>query len=142
MQRGHPTFPSNFKFMSVWLQHSDYTRLVSETWKQEFSGCPMFILSQKLKASKSAFKVWNKKTFGDVHMMVSSAQDKLDLVQQQISECGYFDLLHDEEDSAHKELQIAIGIQEEFWRETLTLLAWMSINLCCNSSRQVGSCQT
>lgn len=47
---------------------------------------------------------------------MSSAQAKLDLVQQQISDAGYTDLLFDEEGSAQKDLQIARGIQEEIWR--------------------------
>lgn len=86
MQIGNPTFPSNFKFISMWNQHNDCRRLVSNTWNHKFVGCPMFILSQNLKALKSTFKIWNKNTFGDVHKMVCSAQAKLDSVQHQIGE--------------------------------------------------------
>jgi hypothetical protein len=46
----------------------------------------MFILCTKLKLLKSKLKTWNKSCFGNVHELVSSAELKLQQVQEQIQE--------------------------------------------------------
>lgn len=49
--------------------------------------------------------------------MVSSAQAKLDVVQQEMASIGYLDELNEQELSAQQELQFVLDYQEEFWRE-------------------------
>lgn len=65
--------PTSFKFFNMWTMHSDCRRLVEEVWKRPFYGCPMVVLSQKLKALKKELKVWNKEVFGDVNLRVDLA---------------------------------------------------------------------
>jgi hypothetical protein len=59
-------FSSSFKFMKMWISHPDCINVVKQCWNNQISGCPMFILSQKLKMLKEALKTWNKNTFGNV----------------------------------------------------------------------------
>lgn len=117
MAKGIQTFPSSFKFLSMWPKHSDCRRLVHDTWNQEVVGCPMYRLSQKLKFMKLAFKSWNKTIFGDVHKMVDDAKTALDAVQQEIADLGYSDSLNDCELAAQKQYHTALSYQEAFWKE-------------------------
>lgn len=114
LNKGIPSFPSSFKFQRMWIQHSDCRRLVLETWNKEVVGCPMFMMSQKLKLLKYAFKSWNKETFGNVHNLVEASQSALDVVQQQIDDKGLSDDIKAKELEAQKELQLALSFQEEF----------------------------
>ncbi|KAF1869303.1 hypothetical protein Lal_00018395 [Lupinus albus] len=50
---------SSFKFQKMWLTHTDCHRLVSDVWRVEVVGCPMFVLSKKLRILKKELKVWN-----------------------------------------------------------------------------------
>ncbi|MCH81555.1 hypothetical protein A2U01_0002345, partial [Trifolium medium] len=71
------TFASHFKFMKMWTLHPDCKNIVEDCWKTVVLGCPMFILSKKLKILKDKLKTWNKECFGNVHSLVSSAELKL-----------------------------------------------------------------
>lgn len=53
----------------------------------------MFVMTQKLKTLKAAFKSWNKEVFGDVHNLVETTQSALDFVQNQIEVEGLNDEL-------------------------------------------------
>lgn len=66
MNKGQHAFPSQFKFMNMWNDHPDCTRVIYDTWSKHVVGCPMYILSQKLKNLKCQLKSWNKEVFGDV----------------------------------------------------------------------------
>lgn len=67
-------------------------------------GCPMVILSQKLKLMKNAFKIWKNEIFGDVHKMVATAYYELDSLQQHIDKVTYSEDLHERELIALKNL--------------------------------------
>lgn len=66
-----------FRFMKMWLLHEDCKRIVSETWNDIVVGSPMFVLSQKLKVLKLKLKDWNHNIFGNVHVLVKEAENKL-----------------------------------------------------------------
>jgi hypothetical protein len=90
-------FVSNFKFMRMWTLHPECKKVVEDCWNTSVIGCPMFILSKKLKLLKDRLKSWNKDCFGNVHNLVSSAEQRLQQVQDQIQQNGHSDtLLHDE----------------------------------------------
>jgi hypothetical protein len=88
-------FSSSFKFLKMWISHPDCINIIKQCWNNNVSGCPMFILSQKHKLLKEALKVWNKKTFGDVHSQVSLAYKELADIQMNIDAVGSSDLLLD-----------------------------------------------
>jgi len=66
-QTSTQTFASNFKFLKMWTLHNDCKKLISDSWNTRLIGCPMHILSTKLKALKTKFKLWNKEVFGNIH---------------------------------------------------------------------------
>jgi len=77
----------------------------------------MQILSQKLKMLKDELKVWNKIVFGDIHNQVQLAVSKLDDIQQLLHIYGHNDDLSQQKKNAKIELEKALIIEEEFWRE-------------------------
>jgi len=83
------TGPKPFRFLSMWTNNADFKSLVSNAWNaQPFYGCPMYVLTQKLKNLKKIFKEWNSKTFGNIHEAVVSARSKLSAIQEDISVNG------------------------------------------------------
>jgi hypothetical protein len=77
----------------------------------------MFILSKKLKLLKEKLKTWNKYCFGNVHTLVTSAEQRLQLVQDQIQQNGHSDTLLQEERIASSLYEEALNKQEAFWQE-------------------------
>ncbi|PNX55219.1 hypothetical protein L195_g048846, partial [Trifolium pratense] len=92
-------------------------RLVNEVWSNPVNGCPMYILAQKLKSLKAAFKSWNIHTFGNVKARVDSCMKEVEAIQQQISLEGYSDDLHNIEIGAQSNLQQALQFEESFWKQ-------------------------
>jgi len=70
--------------MRMWTLHSDCKNIIQESWNTPVIGCPMFILTKKLKILKEKLKVWNKDCYGNVHEFVSDAEQNLQLIQAQI----------------------------------------------------------
>jgi len=80
-------------------------------------GCPMFILSQKLKRLKIALKEWNKNTFGDIHVKVKDDETHLNHIQMQIDSNGSSSTLLNPQKQAQMNLDEALNMQEVFWKE-------------------------
>ncbi|XP_019423314.1 PREDICTED: uncharacterized protein LOC109332721 [Lupinus angustifolius] len=76
-----------FRFHGMWLHHLDCKRVVAEVWHSDIRGCPMFIISQKLKLLKC------------------------------ISNSGPDEDLLDQEAIAQQELLQALMVEEVFWKE-------------------------
>ncbi|KAF1871994.1 hypothetical protein Lal_00012213 [Lupinus albus] len=99
---------SQFSFHIMWLNHSDCSRVVADSWRNLVYGCPMFILSQKLKNLKLVLMDWNRNIFGDIHPRVQNALANVDQIQNQISVAGpSSQLLDDEEDAMTKINQVS-----------------------------------
>lgn len=111
------SFPSAFKFMSMWPDHQDCSRLVADIWCIPCYGYPMSILVQKLKAVKLALKSWIKSVFGDIRLNVQKALDEVDVVQQLIHIGGWSDALREQEATTQLNLQNALSFEEQFWKE-------------------------
>jgi hypothetical protein len=77
--------------------HPDCWSVISDCWNINVVGCPMFVLSQKLKMLKVKLKSWNKVCFGNVNDMVCNAELKLAQIQKQIQDNGHSDVLMFEE---------------------------------------------
>lgn len=73
LQKDIATFSSSFKFLKMWSTHKDCQSVIANSWKQEVNGCPLTVLSQKLKNLKVVLKDWNEVSFGDVHKRVEQA---------------------------------------------------------------------
>jgi hypothetical protein len=101
----------------MWLLHEDCKRVITDHWKIDVVGCPMYILKTKLKNLKPILKDWNKNVFGDVHTKVAKAVAQVDAIQQVINDSGYTDSLGDEEKAAQIRLDEALKIQEYFRKD-------------------------
>jgi len=66
-------FASTFKFLKMWVEHPDCINIVKQCWNNPIVGCPMYVLSQKLKVLKENLKSWNKNSLGNIHNRVSMA---------------------------------------------------------------------
>ncbi|XP_019420741.1 PREDICTED: uncharacterized protein LOC109330928 [Lupinus angustifolius] len=108
---------SSFKFLKMWLSHSDCRRLVADSWKTNIVGCPMFILVQKLRRLKCDLKSWNLNVFGNIHLRVKEAIDEMDIIHNNINEFGAHRDLLDQELVAQSNLHKALRLEEEFWME-------------------------
>ncbi|XP_058746611.1 uncharacterized protein LOC131619539 [Vicia villosa] len=117
IKRDNLIFKSQFKFHKMWTLNSDCDRLVRETWNEKFYGCPMYILDQNLKLLKSRLKSWNKYTFGNVHIITTQAESNIKNIQLEIEDHGYSDILLEKEIKAQHDLNLALNIEEELWKE-------------------------
>lgn len=110
-------FASNFKFMKMWIEHDDCINIVKQSWNSNVVGCPMYILSRKLKILKENLKTWNKVTFGNIHSQLKLATQKLDDIQADIDRLGYNDHLMEQEKIAQINLENMLNMEEIFWKE-------------------------
>ncbi|GAU16832.1 hypothetical protein TSUD_367790 [Trifolium subterraneum] len=65
-------------------------------------GCPMYVLSEKLKILKNNLKTWNKNIFGNVHENVKRQRIKVDEIQRLLDLNGPSDALLDKEKLAQE----------------------------------------
>ncbi|KAK2424264.1 hypothetical protein QL285_034644 [Trifolium repens] len=112
---------SQFKFLKMWSLHPDCSGLISDCWNTVVLGCPMHVLSQKLKILKSKLKCWNKDCFGNIHDLVHNAEINLQQIQLQIQVNGHSDELLLEENLASAIFEDALNKQEVFWQEKARL---------------------
>ncbi|MCH85398.1 RNA-directed DNA polymerase (Reverse transcriptase), partial [Trifolium medium] len=111
------TFVSQFKFLRMWSLHESCKQVISDIWSTNVVGCPMFILTSKLKLLKDHLKTWNKQVFGNVHSFVKEAEEELSNIQNQIQSNGINDALRDREKKAQIQLEDALNRQDWFWQE-------------------------
>jgi len=114
-------FASSFKFLKMWTLHSDCRKVVEDCWNVHVIGCPMYVLSTKLKLLKNKLKAWNKEVFGNIHALVTEAESHLPNIQNQIHVHGHSNHLMNEENKAQTNLNDALHKQETFWQEKAKL---------------------
>jgi len=66
---------------------------------------------------KEKLKVWNKVSFGNAHVLVREAEEKLQVIQDNIDSLGHSDDLLEQQKKAQFDLQKALDIEESFWQE-------------------------
>ncbi|XP_019418503.1 PREDICTED: uncharacterized protein LOC109329278 [Lupinus angustifolius] len=101
----------------MWTSHDDCRNLISNCWRRVFPGCPMYVLSQKLKALNEDLKVWNKNVFGNIHLRVQTTKSNVEFIQSCIQQHEPINDLLEQEERAQSELLQALLVEEEFWRE-------------------------
>ncbi|GAU26607.1 hypothetical protein TSUD_102140 [Trifolium subterraneum] len=109
--------------MAMWLLHPDCLNVVRDFWNTTVIGCPMFVLSKKLKFLKEKLKIWNKEVFGNVHDQIKIAEEKVNSIQYVINSNGHSDSLMDLEKQAQFELELALNMEEAFRKEK-TKVKW------------------
>jgi len=110
-------FPPSFKFLSMWTLHNDCRSLIENCWQENVVGCPMHILSTKLKYLKAKLKIWNTKVFGNVHECVDKIETHLNHIQHQIQISDRSDTLFNLAKVVHVQLEVALKKQNLLWQE-------------------------
>lgn len=77
----------------------------------------MYILDRKLRILKNKLKDWKRNHFGDVKAKFKEAEKQLQDILQEISSSGYNDNLEKKETKAQYDMEVALNIEEEFWKE-------------------------
>jgi hypothetical protein len=60
------SLPRPFRFEEFWTYDASCDFVISNAWIKNFNGSLAFILSKKLKATKSTMKIWNSNHFGNI----------------------------------------------------------------------------
>ncbi|GAU48947.1 hypothetical protein TSUD_285360 [Trifolium subterraneum] len=107
-------FTSHFKFLKMWTAHHDFINVVQNSWNIVVTGCPMYVLSQKLKILKANLKTWNKDSFGNIHSNVKQAYQDVDDIQNLIDSNGPNEPLLDQEKIAQINLEKTLLMEEMF----------------------------
>ncbi|XP_019460141.1 PREDICTED: uncharacterized protein LOC109359901 [Lupinus angustifolius] len=112
---------TSFRFQSMWMQHSNCRSIIEASWNGVVFGCPMYVLSSKLRRLKSVLKVWNREVFGNIHQRVKEAMMEVETIQTCINDLQHnhedMQMLLDEEVIAQRNLLKVLGMEEEFLRE-------------------------
>ncbi|XP_060182082.1 uncharacterized protein LOC132611715 [Lycium barbarum] len=66
-----------FKFLNLWVDHSDFLNVVQQAWEENIYGNPLWILHQKLKRTSKVLSVWSRATFGDIYEEVTKMESKI-----------------------------------------------------------------
>jgi hypothetical protein len=108
---------SSFTFLKMWISHPDCAKVIQNSWNVNVVGCPMYVLSEKLKRLKVELKTWNKNVFGNIHEIVKLARSKVDSIQVLLDTNGPTDLVLEQEKLAQVDLENALHMEELFWHE-------------------------
>jgi len=103
--------------MQMWSLHPDCKKVVESCLNKPVVGCPMFVLSKKLKNLKLALKEWKKESFGNVQDNVKIVEEDLNQIQMHINQFCNIDDLANIEKNAQSKLDSALQIEELFWKE-------------------------
>ncbi|XP_026377693.1 uncharacterized protein LOC113271989 [Papaver somniferum] len=66
-----------WKFHKMWLSHSSFMEVVSQSWSEEVIGDPAFGFQQKLKKLRNILKDWNWNVFGNVHLKLKEVEEEV-----------------------------------------------------------------
>ncbi|XP_019425135.1 PREDICTED: uncharacterized protein LOC109334017 [Lupinus angustifolius] len=128
---------SSFRFLKMWMNHPDCSRVIEEAWNDSIVGCPMFIVSEKLKRLKAKLKSWNWNVFGNIHQNVQNSMTNVENIQACINSYGPSDDLLDQEGNAQLNLLKALNMENDFWKEKSRINwhmnGWLLPNMNSNS---------
>ncbi|XP_020555063.1 uncharacterized protein LOC105178632 [Sesamum indicum] len=79
-----PTKPKPFRFFNMWADHPDFLATVEARWNLSVDGTPQFSLCRRLKALKSALKVFNKQHYSHISARATEAELALQDAQNQL----------------------------------------------------------
>ncbi|KAF8006111.1 hypothetical protein BT93_K0422 [Corymbia citriodora subsp. variegata] len=68
---------SPFKFFNMWMNHPDFSMIVSQVWQTHLRGSPTFKLYGRLKLLKCHLKILNREVFSAISTRTSEAKQAL-----------------------------------------------------------------
>lgn len=74
--------PKQFRFQRMWNTHTDFKKVVKNSWEQECQGTGLSALPIiKLKRLKKVLKYWNWTTFGNIFEKLNIFIDKIIILE-------------------------------------------------------------
>ncbi|XP_077226473.1 uncharacterized protein LOC143888949 [Tasmannia lanceolata] len=122
----HNEIKKPFKFFSAWLMDLSIFECVERAWSINSKGNPMFRLSQKLKNTKQAIKIWNQTKFGRVNLIAPSVKQDLEDVQIALAS-NPTDLHLRSRESSLKERFFKVSRMEESMRRQNAIVQWLNL---------------
>lgn len=72
-----------FRFQHFWVNHSDFIKVVSDSWGQFIEARdPITLCVRKLKRLKAKLRDWSKSTFGNLFLLLEEQQRELSILRQ------------------------------------------------------------
>ncbi|XP_022880831.1 uncharacterized protein LOC111398107 [Olea europaea var. sylvestris] len=90
--------PSPFRFQRMWCEHETFMSCLKEAWvdcNQDVALGGLQKLAGKLKRTKLALKVWNKKVFGRVDHIILELQERVEILEESLQEGFSYDVEQD-----------------------------------------------
>jgi hypothetical protein len=106
------TLPRPFRFEEFWTFDPSCGSTISSAWINHIAGSSQYILTKKLKSTKSAFKSWNLNYFGNIQNRISHTLSQLDRIQQSPPSTFSFD----QEMMLQNKLDNLLNQEESLWR--------------------------
>lgn len=113
----HKVLDKDLMSNSFWASHPSGYNVIKNVWEIYLVGCPMQILSAKLKHLKVVFCVWNKDVLGDVSLNVQKVLYDLNYVQLQLDDSKYSENPFVEKKRVQIILENALNYQELYLRD-------------------------
>ena len=115
-----PRAKKQFRYENVWQTHTDYDRLVEETWRGIPRTPGLQGIASALGTLQTTLEPWSLKEFGCLARTVRQLQQRLNRVRCQAIGTGP----SDEEKSIVKKLKEALH-QEEIWTRQRSRVLWL-----------------
>ncbi|GKV11964.1 hypothetical protein SLEP1_g23173 [Rubroshorea leprosula] len=85
--------PKPFKLFNNWVNHPDFTKVVSEVWKStKPEGWKGYCLKEKLKATKNRIKEWSCKEFNLLELKIKEAKEGIEELDKRAEQTQLTDL--------------------------------------------------
>ncbi|XP_042941234.1 uncharacterized protein LOC122275951 [Carya illinoinensis] len=78
--------PSPFKFQQMWVSHSNFWKVVNDTWSTSINTMGLQGLTTKLKKVKIVLKDWNRRVFGHTETKIQEFENKIEQLDSQLQE--------------------------------------------------------
>lgn len=109
-----------FRYENVWQTHSDYEKIVTDTWRKQARAPGLQGIVESLGALQKELEPWGAKEFGCLARTVRQLQKKLDKLRRQSIGRGP----SDEEKATVIKLREALR-QEEVWLRQRSRVLWL-----------------
>ncbi|VFQ69265.1 unnamed protein product [Cuscuta campestris] len=105
-----------FRFLNSWISHETFQQTIRDVW----SKCPttggMRGLTSKLQATKTALKLWNQTTFGNIFLNLKNLEQEA-IQAQQLFETDTTDFNRTSAQLANAKLIKAVNMEVDYWRQ-------------------------
>ncbi|KAL3615606.1 hypothetical protein CASFOL_041267 [Castilleja foliolosa] len=70
----------------MWAEHNNFKSIIQSAWKEKVDGSSGYILTEKLRRTRKALKIWNKTEFGNVHQNIHDITAKIENMEKNLQD--------------------------------------------------------